>query len=339
MKKRLMMVMVAMGMACSLMACGLSGNTQDSEKTLTSKKDNFGFTLGKFSKKATIEEKVLYDKDNVKITATNLEYGEEAANLKLKIENNSKKKLTFSAGTMGYGVNAINGFMVSGGYLNCEADAGESIDEEMSFDYEELILLGMKEIADIRVGFTISDEDFNNIYTKPVQIKTSLADSYDYSKNSKNYHKAITSKAVKYTYDIDIPYFETDEIYSSNGIKVVSEGYMKNADGDRVLFLEVQNNSENMIYFQTSDLKVNEKKLYDGTWSYDCILAGCTTLVNIDVDYGIESYAENTKDFEQVETIGFTAQAENEAQYVVAEPKEVVVAVPVIEGETEDSTE
>lgn len=40
-------------------------------------------------------------------------------------------------------------------------------------------------------------------------------------------------------------------------------------------------------------------------------LAGCTTLVNIDVDYGIESYAENTKDFEQVETIGFTAQAEN----------------------------
>ena len=143
MKKRLMMVMVAMGMACSLMACGLSGNTQDSEKTLTSKKDNFGITLGKFSKKATIEEKVLYDKDNVKITATNLEYGEEAANLKLKIENNSKKKLTFSAGTMGYGVNAINGFMVSGGYLNCEADAGESIDEEMSFDYEELILLGI----------------------------------------------------------------------------------------------------------------------------------------------------------------------------------------------------
>lgn len=339
MKKRLMMVMVAMGMACSLMACGLLGNTQDSEKTLTSKKDNFGFTLGKFSKKATIEEKVLYDKDNVKITATNLEYGEEAANLKLKIENNSKKKLTFSAGTMGYGVNAINGFMVSGGYLNCEADAGESIDEEMSFDYEELIVLGMKEIADIRVGFTISDEDFNNIYTKPVQIKTSLANSYDYSKNSKNYHKAITSKALKYTYDIDIPYFETDEIYSSNGIKVVSEGYMKNADGDRVLFLEVQNNSENMIYFQTSDLKVNEKKLYDGTWSYDCILAGCTTLVNIDVDYGIESYAENTKDFQQVETIGFTAQAENKDEYVVSEPSEITVTVPVIEKKLENDTE
>lgn len=38
MKKRLMMVMVAMGMACSLMACGLSGNTQDSEKNFNIKK-------------------------------------------------------------------------------------------------------------------------------------------------------------------------------------------------------------------------------------------------------------------------------------------------------------
>ena len=32
MKKRLMMVMVAMGMACSLMACGLSGNSKIQKK-------------------------------------------------------------------------------------------------------------------------------------------------------------------------------------------------------------------------------------------------------------------------------------------------------------------
>lgn len=53
--------------------------------------------------------------------------------------------------------------------------------------------------------------------------------------------------------------------------------------------------------------------------------------MNIDVDYGIESYAENTKDFEQVETIGFTAQAENKDEYVVSEPSEITVTVPVIE--------
>ena len=57
MKKRLIMVMVAMGMACSLMACGLSGNTQDSEKTLTSKKDNFGITLGSFLRKRQLKKK------------------------------------------------------------------------------------------------------------------------------------------------------------------------------------------------------------------------------------------------------------------------------------------
>lgn len=339
MKKKLIMVLIAMGMVCSLPACGVSENGKGTEKTSILKKDEFGVSLGEFSKKATIEEKVLYDKDNVKITATDLEYEEDAANLQLKIENNSKKKLTFSAGTMVNAVNAINGFMVNDGYLNCEVKAGESIEEEMSFDYGELILYGMKEIADIRVGFMISDEDWNDIYTKPVQIKTNLADSYDYSENSKNYHKTITSKAVKYTYDIDIPYFKTDKIYSSNGVEVVSEGYMKNADGDRVLLLEVQNNSDSMVYFRTNDLKINGKMVYEGSWSYDCILAGCTMLVNIDVDDAIDDLEEQKDSVQKIESIGFKVQAENEAQYVVSEPTDLVVAVPVIEGETEDSTE
>lgn len=114
---------------------------------------------------------------------------------------------------------------------------------------------------------------------------------------------------------------------------------MKNADGDRVLFLEVQNNSENMIYFQTNDLKVNEKKLYDGTWSYDCILAGCTTLVNIDVDDAIDDLEEQKDSVQKIESVSFKVQAENEAQYVVSEPKEVVVAVPVIEKKQENDTE
>ena len=59
----------------------------------------------------------------------------------------------------------------------------------------------------------------------------------------------------------------------------------------------------------------------------------------IDVDYGIESYAENTKDFQQVETIGFTAQAENKDEYVVSEPSEITVTVPVIEKKLENDTE
>ena len=65
MKKKLIMVLIAMGMVCSLPACGVSENGKGTEKTSILKKDDFGVTLGEFSKKATIEEKVLYDKDNV----------------------------------------------------------------------------------------------------------------------------------------------------------------------------------------------------------------------------------------------------------------------------------
>ena len=62
MKKKLIMVLIAMGMVCSLPACGVSENGKGTEKTSILKKDDFGVTLGEFSRKATIEEKVLYDK-------------------------------------------------------------------------------------------------------------------------------------------------------------------------------------------------------------------------------------------------------------------------------------
>ena len=339
MKKRLVIALMAILMACTTAACGENGGGDNSERGLTSKKESFGVELGKFSQDATIKEMVLYDKNDVKITAIELDYEEDEANLKLKIDNNSKKKLTITSETLGYSVNAINGFMILDGYLNCEVDANESVEDSMQFGYQGMILYGIDKIADITVGFTISDEEYNDIHTEPVQIKTSAAEAYDYSKNSKNYHKAITSKALKYTYGFELPYFETDEIYESNGIRIVSEGYMKNADGERILFLEVQNDSDSMVYFHTSNLKINGKMVYEGDWSYDCILSGCTTLVNIDVDDAIDDLEEQKDGVQKIESIGFKVQAENEAQYVVSEPTEVVVAVPVIEGENEDSTE
>lgn len=339
MKKRLVLVLMAMVMACSTAACGGNVSDENSKKGIISKEDSFGYTLGKFSKDATIEETVLYDKNDVKITATELVYEDYEVKLKLKIDNKSKKNLSFNAETLGYAVNAINGFMIGDGYLDCDVNANETAEDTMSFDYRELMMYGMKEIADITVGFTISDEEYNSIHTDPVQIKTSAADTYDYSKNSKNYHKAITSKSSKYTYEYELPYFETDEIYASNGIRVVSEGYMKNVDGERILFLEVQNDSDSMVYFQTSDLKLNGETVYEGDWSYDCILPGCETLVNIDVDDALDDLEEPKDSVQKIESIGFKVQAENEAQYVVSEPTVLVVAVPVIEGETEDSTE
>ena len=72
---------------------------------------------------------------------------------------------------------------------------------------------------------------------------------------------------------------------------------------------------------------------------YDCILSGCTTLVNIDVDDAIDDLEEQKDGVQKIESIGFKVQAENETQYVVSEPTDLVVAVPVIEKKQENDTE
>ncbi len=46
--------------------------------------------------------------------------------LNLTIENNSDKDLSFTSGSMGYGCNAINGYMIQGGYMNADVSAGKN---------------------------------------------------------------------------------------------------------------------------------------------------------------------------------------------------------------------
>lgn len=68
-----------------------------------------------FDPTATLEETVLVDEDNVKITATGLKYTAYEVKVSLTIENNTDKSLSFRSGTMGYSCNSVNGYMVDAG--------------------------------------------------------------------------------------------------------------------------------------------------------------------------------------------------------------------------------
>ena len=62
MKKKLIMVLIAMGMVCSLPACGVSENGKGTEKTSILKKDDFKMLLtGDIEKKA--EDNILKNRD------------------------------------------------------------------------------------------------------------------------------------------------------------------------------------------------------------------------------------------------------------------------------------
>lgn len=102
-----------------------------------------------FDPTATLEETVLVDESDVKITATSLKYTAYEVKVSLTLENNTDKNLSFRSGTMGYSCNSVNGYMVDGGYLNTDVAAGKKSNESVAFDIGELSILGLSDIADI----------------------------------------------------------------------------------------------------------------------------------------------------------------------------------------------
>ena len=65
-----------------------------------------------FQTGAGIEETVLVDQDGIRITATELTYTGNRPELHVRLENNTDETLKFISGSIGYNVNAVNGYMV-----------------------------------------------------------------------------------------------------------------------------------------------------------------------------------------------------------------------------------
>lgn len=329
MKKRILMLGTALVIAGSMIGCGSNSKKADDSTEITeindSTWDESEDVVEEFSKEATIEETVLYDENDVKITATGLNYGNYSVELEVTIENNSDKKLNFVSESMAYAFNSVNGFMISDGYVNCDVESKGSTSEEMSFDYNTLMLYGITEIADIKVGFSITDDDSKHIYTGPLQLKTSVADGYDYATGSERYHKAITNKILLQNYDLKVPYFADDELYSSKGIRLVSEAFAVNSSDERSLLLEVKNETDKTVYVKTSHIKANDIEIYDSTWSYDTITAGNTTVVNIGLDNILDADEWAEKGIDSIESVGMTIGVENADGMLITEEKEVTI--------------
>ena len=190
--RKIISLLLVLLLVFSLVACGntnesnstdtpTSTPTADSEtsgnETPTDDESHIDFEPREFKKTATIEETVLVDESGVKITAKELTYSNYAAELILVIENNSDKDLSFIANSVGYSCNSINGYMIPEGYLNCDVAAGKKANDTIPIGYDTLMLYGIYEIADIEIGFDISDDDYNHTYTGPRTIQTTAVDS------------------------------------------------------------------------------------------------------------------------------------------------------------------
>lgn len=263
--------------------------TQPATKPTAKPSIDTGYQSGPFDKSATIEETVIYDKNNIKITATELIYDNYSANLNLLIENNSDVNLEFRSNTYGYSCNSINGLMVEDGYFSCEVNAGKKAYDTISFEYDQLLLSGINVISDIEVGINYVDDDYNDVKIPPMQIKTSKFESYNYSEN--NYADSIGSKTNQNEYQYIIKYLSSNIISDDSGININTQIVSTNNDDEYTLLLEVENTTSKTIYFTINDLAINGIMINDGSFDTVTInpnkraVASVNLISNFEKDY------------------------------------------------------
>lgn len=238
--KRALAIILAIVLAMSLVACGGSSGGEIKDPSNVTAGDTTKDTQqgeqekNESSQKAevTISETVLVDESGIKITAKSLEVDEIfGPEIKLLIENNSGKDLTFQCG---YAV--VNGYMVET-MMSVDVVNGKKTNDSLTFMESDFEACGIDVIADMEIAFHIFDMADWKTYmdTDAIQIKTSIADTFEY------------------TYDDS-----GDLAYEGNGVKIVVKGLAEDASilGSSIV-VYIENTGDKDVTVQTRDVSIN----------------------------------------------------------------------------------
>lgn len=242
--KRIFAGLLVIVILMTFSACGVSSDTE-LEKPAGVSGGSTGTTQKTATEDVTIEEMVLVDEAGVKITAKSLETDNLfGADLKLLIENNSGKNLTFQCRN-----SSVNGYMVET-LMSIDVADGKKANDKLTFSSSDLELCGIDTIADMEFSFHIfTSEDWETyLDTALIQIKTSIADSYTY------------------TYD------DSGEVaYEGKDIKIVIKGLTKDSSifGPGIV-VYIENNNKKNVSVQARDVSINGF-MVDAIFSADVI--------------------------------------------------------------------
>ena len=288
MRKKIALALTSVFIAVSLAACGGNSGTGSSTANTDQIKESEAATeqteptdeqaesgqdesqtapaaeeVGKLSLDTTIVETVLFEDDNVRITAKSLEFKYNSPYLHLEFENNGDKALSFVSGSLGYSGNSVKS------------------------------ILGIEKIKEIGIGFEIKDSDYNEYaHTGPLYLTTSDADG---AEDSETYLKSIQNKRITDLYGYTVNYLDENDFLQNEKLKGVSSCLITNKDGEQSLFLEVENVSDKVLNLRVSDIIVNGVQLVSGSWTSETINPGKKRLVSISLD-DAASHAGGTKE-------------------------------------------
>ena len=207
------------------------GNGTDEAKSEEAKSEETTEEVKKEASGATIEEQVLFDENDIKITATGMEDSWAGTKLTLLIENNSAKGITVQARNAN-----VNGYMVDT-MMSADVAAGKKSNDGLTFQTSGLKECGIEQIATMEFIFHIFDsETWDEIVdTDVIKIDTSIADGY-----VQNYDDS------------------GEVLVDTNDVKIVGKGLSdENSVFGPGVILYVENNSDKDITIQVRDVSVN----------------------------------------------------------------------------------
>lgn len=210
-----------------------------------------------FDKSASIEETVLVEKCGIKITAKSLTYKGYKFDIDLLIENSSNSDASILSNTIVCSSNSVNSYMIQGGYLNCDVPAGGQAEDAMSFDIGELVLYNITSVAELDLAFYINFDDYKveDVSIESAKIRTSLYDTYDYSKEG--FENSMKNKNLKNWYGFSVDKESKDKIAVTDTIGITYQTVFTNKDGDKMMIVDIENASQSPINVHIKNLYVN----------------------------------------------------------------------------------
>ena len=249
-----------------------SGDKDDSSKTKIVSANKSGGSEDN-NETFTIDEQVLWEIDNVKITATGLDEDSLlGTQIKVLVENNSDKDIGISTDAV-----IVNDYMIND-LTSMTVTAGNKSNDNITLFSSELEAAGIDKIGKIELYLHTFDPDTYDTLNKSecITIKTSEFENMDTQNN-----------------------IDGATLFEQDGVKIVAQYVDDESFWGQAVLLYIENNSQSDIIVQCDDVSVNgymvsallSADVYAGKKSFDDI-----TLLQSDLD------ENGVTDIETIET-------------------------------------
>lgn len=245
--------------------------------------------------KVTIEETVVYDENDIKVTVTGLKSTYSGQEFKVKVENNSDKNIAVSGDVF-----VVNGIMVDG-WLYVEAAAGKKANGTLTFFNDSMETAGIEELAvvvatDARV---VDTDSYDTLFEMPFTLETSIADEYV---------QAIDDSG--------------DVIFESEGVTVIAKTVNTDGDLGTTVVLLVKNETGKNIIIESDNVSVNGYTI--DAWMYDLLMADTVRFCELI----IWSSVLEENEIDEVEEVAFTLSVRYDDSWdTLCESDELTVSV------------